>query len=612
MTGKQMNLEGKVVFKNEKLTWRQKQSLISIYWRINNLGNATFSDVVGDTGVAFATMAGHLRRLRDKQLIQCRGEPINMTFDDDLVLTEQGNEIARSFLDKIGSSVNDPIDVIHSKLKVDYEGISHSPSNGFNLNSRSTFSKSYNDLIKERNLTEPVITSIALYTELDSQLNLLKETDKPTYLSLTKNKLNLEIRCGRLSSIAIPIMLRGYMPHKELKNILESSWSWLNTVRNIQIIRYMNEATSLGLIQQRSGIVTSLKPSATDIVSWLAAKTGDTFLNTVNIAPKASLLVFREAFNYPTEEELLSPNISNSLPWAQKMYDDLDRDIYLNSMNEAIDILVNKAKIVERIEGGKLVPRTIMRNIKDGKDIENTFRTILKSSQEENNSIATILLSITAKPGITIEELYRNLKSSVNISISTVENIVSNLANRGLVHIARSTFSRDSSTIKLYAFSHIPFIKPKFSGEDRAITEANAVIKGMEPWILSSIKDFFPEYQEKKYLYNILSGLLKNKEITFDDIEKEYGKTMTRKLGAWSYTLNPFIESDKNYSFIKISNTQLGNIILDILQYSLLTTNDALDIYASAISNIVSRDINVITTIENDASTLKNKFMKMV
>ncbi|HWQ20977.1 MAG TPA: hypothetical protein VN455_14450, partial [Methanotrichaceae archaeon] len=60
------------------LTWRQKQSLISIYWRIKNFGSATFSDVVGDVGVAFVTMAYHLDALNDKHLIQCNKKPINM------------------------------------------------------------------------------------------------------------------------------------------------------------------------------------------------------------------------------------------------------------------------------------------------------------------------------------------------------------------------------------------------------------------------------------------------------------------------------------------------------------------------------------------------------
>ena len=162
--GLQMDLNGTVVVKDENLTWRQKQALISIYWRINNLGNATFSDVVGDMGVAFATMAGHLARLADKNLVLCRGKPINMTFSDELSLTDRGNIIAQEFLVRIGSSINDPIDTIFSELRSDYESVSHLPSSGFNLNSRSTFSKAYNELIKNKNMTEPVITSIALYT----------------------------------------------------------------------------------------------------------------------------------------------------------------------------------------------------------------------------------------------------------------------------------------------------------------------------------------------------------------------------------------------------------------------------------------------------------------
>lgn len=350
----QTNLNGDIMIepkKDENLTWRQKQSLISIYWRINNFGNATFSDVVGDIGVAFVTMAKHLSALRNKQLILCRCEPINMTFKDEVTLTEHGSQIVKDFLNKENLSINNPLDLIFNKLKINFENIAYSPLIGFNLNTQATFSKAFNQLIKNKNMTEPVITSIALYTELDSQLNLLRISNHKKYLSLTQSKLNIEIRNGRLSSIAIPVMLRGQMPYKELMNILETSWSWLNTVRNRQIYRYMNEATSIGLIQQNGGFITSLKPSATDNVSWLATKTGDTFLNTMSIAPKASLLVFREAFNYPTEEELLSPDNSN-LTWAQKVYDEIpSHDIYTNSIKEAIEILVDDAKIIERLEG---------------------------------------------------------------------------------------------------------------------------------------------------------------------------------------------------------------------------------------------------------------------
>jgi len=204
-SNRQMNLIGEEVelpLKNKTLTWRQKQSLISIYWRIKNFGSVTFSDIVGDIGVAFVTMASHLDALKDKQLIQCNKKPINMTFSDELVLTQRGEEIAREFISTVELSPNDPLDKIFDKLKKDFERAAYSPSIGFNLNSKYTFSKSYNNLIKDKNMTEPVITSIALYSELDSQLNLLKEYDKiyntKTYSSLTQNKLNIEIRSGRL------------------------------------------------------------------------------------------------------------------------------------------------------------------------------------------------------------------------------------------------------------------------------------------------------------------------------------------------------------------------------------------------------------------------------
>lgn len=603
MKNQQNDLNGNPIF--ELLTWRQKQSLISIYWRNKNYGSATFSDVVGDTGVAFATLAGHLKALCTKGMVSCRTEPINMAFDEKLIITDIGIRVAEDSLKRFDSSINDPLGAIFNKLKNEYESV-QTPSSisGYN---RSAYSKAYMRLIKNKNLTEPVITSISLYTELDSQLNLLRESDKDLYLSLSKSKLNIEIRSGRLSSIAIPIMLRGQIPHNELMSILGNSWSWLNTVNHRSITRYMNEATSLGVIQEKGGMVTSPKPNTTDVMSWLATKTGDTFLNTMNIAPKAALLVFRESFNYPTEEELLSPNSTDNLPWARQMFEDINKDVYRKYTSEAIDILVEKAKVVENVEG-RLVPRTVMRSIEDGTGIADTFKTILKFSESEKNSTAMILLSITAKPGITIEELYRKIKPSLKIRLEELESGIINLANKGLIHIARSSSSNDGS-IKLFSFAHVPFIAPKVQNKE-GFDQANAIFKGIEPWILSSVKDFFPSNDEKQDLYNILSNLFKKKEITFDDLETEYSKSMSRKIGAWSYTLKPFIKLDSAYSTITMSDNRMATMLLDILQYSLLTTNDALNQYATTISNIINKDSSFVKTIESDATILKDEIMK--
>jgi len=532
-----------------------------------------------------------------------------MSFRDELKLTELGNQSASYFLNEHNMNINNPMNIIFDKIKTDYEQMtSSSPKTGFYLNSRSTFSKAFNQLIKDKNLTEPVITSIALYTELDSQLNLLKTRDNKSYLSLTKNKLNLEIRTGRLSSIALPVMLRGQIPEIELKNILGSSWSWLDTVQNRQINRYMNEAISLGLIQQSGGMITSLKPTATDTISWLAKKTGETFLNTMNIAPKAALLVFKESFQYPTIEDILYPKTADldTLNWSQKIYEDIsDKDVYTNSINEAIDILVNKSNIIEELDGGRLVPRTIMRNIEKGEDIKNTFNTILKFSENENNSSAKVLLSVTANPGITLEQLYINFKKDNNIEFYTLENLITNLANKGLLHIARSAFSKDYKTVKLYAFSHIPFIKQSNNHKEDT-TEANAILKGMEPWILSSINDYFSDKLEKENLHIIIQKLMKDKCLDFDVVDGEFGKKMSRKITAWIHTLTPFVEISKDYSQLEISDTSLGNTMLDVLQYSLLTTNDALSIYSNTISDMISKDRDIIKTMEEDASILKN------
>ncbi|AKB80674.1 hypothetical protein MSBR3_0096 [Methanosarcina barkeri 3] len=614
----QTNLDGiplKNTQLNKKLTWRQKQTLLAIYWEVKNYGSVTFSNLVGDIGVASITMSIHLGSLQKKgHILKPAKQFIEMSFEDKLELTEDGINTAEEELHKINSTINDSLDSIFEKLKTDYEKLAYTKSTGFNLTSNS-FSKAYTDLIKNKNLTEPVITSIALYAELDSQLNLLM-MDKvgkklnPVYRSLTQNKLSTIIRTGRLSSIAIPIMLKGQVSFNEARNILEDSWAWLNTVQNRQINRYMNEASSLGLITQNAGMISSLKPSATDLILWLATKTGDAFMNTVNPAPKASLIVYKESFNLPTIEDLLSPQNSN-LEWAQQIYDDTPKDVYTNSINDAVDILVNQAKVVEKLEGDRLVPKTVMREVNEAPDIKVAFDTILKFSKKENNYVSNVLLAIIANPGITIQGLYNKVKSSTNIELNQLESVITNLAGKGFVHIARSLYSKDLNTVKLYAFSHIPhFEKSKSSNDDNLVGEANAVSKGMEPWILSSIKDFFPSNDEKIQLYEILNYLLKEKEISFDDIEDKSDKRLSRKMGAWSYTLKPFIESDEDFSLIKIPDSRLGEIILDTLQFSLLTSNDALGIYNSAMSNFISKDGDLMKRVEEDAAILKKELLK--
>ena len=298
---------------------------------------------------------------------------------------------------------------------------------------------------------------------------------------------------------------------------------------------------------------------------------------------------------------------ANCPGWALQIFDNINKDVYRHYVSEAIDILVDKAKIVKNVEG-RLIPRTIMRSVKDGRGIEESFRTILKFSQTEKNSTAMILLSITAKPGITIEELHRKINPSLKIRFEDLETGITNLANKGLIHIARSSFSKEGG-IKLFSFAHIPFIEPNIN-DTSGFDEANAVFKGIEPWVLSSLKDFFPTNEEKNDLYDILSKLLKRKEIAFDEIDTDYSKSMSRKIGAWSYTLKPFIKQDSSFSTITMSNNRISNMILDMLQYSLLTTNDALSQYASTISNIVGKDRNFVNNIENDATILKAELMK--
>ncbi|MEZ5334353.1 MAG: hypothetical protein R2741_03480 [Methanolobus sp.] len=123
------------------------------------------------------------------------------------------------------------------------------------------------------------------------------------------------------------------------------------------INRYMNEAIGLGLIQQNNGIVTSLKPTTTDIVSWLANKTGDTFSEYPNVAPKSSLFVFKESFNFLP---LKTYYIHIDQIWMNCRGVEIYMMVYLIKTyirimyQKPLDILVNKTNLIEELDSGRL------------------------------------------------------------------------------------------------------------------------------------------------------------------------------------------------------------------------------------------------------------------
>lgn len=590
-----------------KLTFRQKQVLVSIYWRLENFGKCTSSDLVGDIGVSFRTLADHLSALmnslsdKDFVIVTSGKKPRNMSFHDEVMLTDSGRKNAEKILRENSTNLNDALPSIFDKIRMSFEKpgkFKQQTVYGYFVNKNSKFSEVFNRIVKE-NPVEPIVTALSMYTELDTMLDLLKKKDNREYQQISQVKLNIEIRCGRILSIAVPVALRGQIGNSELFDVLGGSWSWLKTVNPQSMRRYFQEATSIGLISSDGNSVKSMKASTTDALSWMAGKTALSFSNAIGVVPQVSLVTFKESFNFPTREEMLNPNNSDAeLPWLQMVYDSIDKSLYKAEVDKSLQLLVNKIGIIEEFEG-RLIPRTILRKISNAKGVETAFRKILKRA-EEGNPIAKILLTITAKPGISSDDLYTDIKEGNDrLSKKDFEDTITQLANQGIIHISRPYYSE---SLRLYSFSHIPYL---ISDEKEFDNQANSVIKGMEPWLLSTLSEIFPKMDERQQVYNVFKNVLQKKEISFDDIEKEYGNKFGRKLLTIVDKL-PFIKIEKDYTYMALNKTKMSELMMDVIQYSLLTGNKALGEYSQSISDIIIKD----KKIKENMNTIKEDFWK--
>lgn len=590
----------------KRLTWRQTEVLLSIYSRLNNFGYVSAGDIVSDSGVSIATVGNHLRSLEERELIsQPEGKNVkNLNFGDMLTLTAKGIRYAENQLRAINANKNDSIKTIYEKNKIYYQAQSNQPRLGYNIDSKSPFSKIFNEIIDE-NKTEPVITSMAMYSELDSQLALFSETDKAMYSSFSRSKLHMEIRSGRIASIAVPISMRGNISQIDLFRILGDSWSWPGIVNVKSIYRYLGESLSLGIASKQGNVLTSLKPTTTDTITWLASKVNSAFQNVISPDPKAALLVFRETFNYPTLEDLQYPRNSDST-WLNKIYGRMaDKSEYRDVINSGVDILLKQARIIDNFEG-RLMPRTVIRKIKSFPEIEEKFRFIVKNA-ESGNLAASVLLAITARPGITMHELSaeinKNRQSKISESDSNIA--VTTLSSVGLVHVSRS-YHPEGSPLRLHAFTQIPYLADKSSES----TEANAIIKGLQPSMLTTVNELFPSLEEKNYLYNIINRLSDKRCVSLDEIEKEYNKPFARKVTLLSNTaLKPFMRIDPSFVNLELVDSKLAEIVFNIVQYSMLTNNKSLDIYSQTLSDMIFRDKKYYKTVESDASVLKKELL---
>lgn len=347
--------------KNEsekKLTWRQSQTLLSLYWHKKTYGKCTFSDPIGDMGISYITLADHLDSLYKNGLVNYRdGVARNLGPEEEIEITSKGVEVAENICLKLNVNTNfSPQQIQRVVLKDSQDAPENYNIRGARRDTK--FNKAMNEMIR-KNPIEPIMTSIAMYTELDTQLDEWYITNQKMYTTLARAKLNLEIRNGRLASIAIPIALQGALPIQNLSRILSDSWGWVSITGGRSFYRYINESICLGIVEKSGNSLVGTNPSTESTVSWLANKTAGTFLNTFSEAPKACLLVFRETWNHPTLNDLLYPTESSlDLQWARKIYESTDKSDYKKIIMDALKVLKDDSRIITLFED-RLLPTTI-------------------------------------------------------------------------------------------------------------------------------------------------------------------------------------------------------------------------------------------------------------
>ena len=594
------------------LTLRQAQGLISIAYRKNVLGIVKLGDLITDMGVAFATLANHLEALQKHRYIRTPKDtrPHNLSFSDEITITAGGEVVAQRFMESINALYsNSTPATLFEKLREAYKPKTpkgYQIDLFFQKTRTATFAKAFEKLVVQ-NPTEPVLTSIAMYADFDSQLSLMKSKNNKKYKLLSTAKLNLEIRNGRLASIAIPTAIRGTTSLTELGRILANSWSWLGTVDLRSTKRYWQEAMSLGLLQVNGDLTTSMKPTAVDTISWLASKTYFTFINTIPIAPKCSLVLFRESFKFPTEEDLMNPqNASVELPWLRSIWDNMaNRSDYIDTIKEGLRIVRDDANLLQTYEG-RIIPTTVIRKINSIPDLRIRFRTIMKRS---DTIIAKILIAITSKPAISIYELYSDLaeKAKHKLSMDDVWQTVSILATNNLVHLANSRSVLKDST-RLFSFIHIPFLASETINRD----ETNAVLRSIKPYLLQLIKELFVTLEEREAVYNVFNDLMKTEHIDLDSVEKEYGKTIRAKLLVLGRSIEPFVTIDTDYRGLNLNrhNIALNKILIDSLLYSTLTQNEGLEVYSQTISTLVEKDKPWVAEVEDEVKSLTSALIQ--
>jgi hypothetical protein len=264
--------------------------------------------------------------------------------------------------------------------------------------------------------------------------------------------------------------------------------------------------------------------------------------------------------------------------------------------------MVDQAKVmIKEPESGRIIPRTILRRLNEAKDLQGSFNRLLQLANEKNPA-AILLLTITAKPGITMEDLYHNLTNEKWIFVNWEEfaDAIRQLVGKGLIHTAVGNQTR------LYAFTQIPYV---IQTGNTPRNEINAILKGVNPSLLAKIEETMLNEEDKNALQVTLEKLTRDKTIDFDSLENEYGKMFSRRLIGLSEYLSPFVTVEKDYSGLKVEKGGLSSIVLDISRYSVLTGNEALNEYSTLLSDLVTKDIDFKNKLVESAQSIEEIFL---
>lgn len=313
-------------------------------------------------------------------------------------------------------------------------------------------------------------------------------------------------------------------------------------------------------------------------------------------------MLFKEAFNLPTEDDLFNPhNSSVELPWLSDIKSDMVyKSDYVETVEIGLKIMMEDANLLQK-EGNRIIPTTFIRRMNENSEMRQRFTAMLNN---DDSRIAKILIAVTSKPALTVGELYKDLvdraPATHKPSFDDVKQAISILATNNLISYANSKSVDDAST-RLFSFLHLPYIVS--SNEHKG--EINAVLRGIKPYMLQLLKELFETKEEKERIRDIFTDLLQKQDISFDDVEREHGKTLMKKLLIMGRSLEPFVRLDSEYNRLQLNqkNLLLNKIFIDSLLYSILTQGDGMSAYNSTIADLVEKDKPLTDQVEAEVTS---------